>query len=569
MNWFRDLQTRTKLALTFSAVILLLVANTITAWHHLDEIFEVERALDDSLSLRVNVHSQRAALLGALVVPSDDKRDAYLAEVAEHSQLNQEIISRLKNKFRDERELLVQVEQIDSALQEIKRIRDNDVVPLIRQQKKEEAAAMIYGPQFEQVEKIRDVSRQLSTQLDAKSVANLPRAHTILLTLGGAATLVAIISVLGVSRAIATPLRKITMAADKIAEGDINVDIEEQTRRDEIGVLDQAFRRMCESLQGFTRRAQRISQGDLSSNIPPRSERDVLGAAFATMTTELRKLIQELLDAVNILASSASDIMASTSQLAASAMETATAVTETTATVEEVKQTSQVASEKARQVADSAQQSAEIARNGKASVEETVKGMNSIRGQMDTVAESILSLSAQGQSIGEIIATVDDLAAQSKLLAVNASIEAAKAGDEGKGFAVVAQEVRSLAEQSKQATTQVRGILSDIQKATSSAVLATEQGGKTVEVGVRQSAASGESINSLADSITQAAQASMQIAASSQQQFVGMDQVAQAMINIKTASVQTVASTKQAEIAAQQLHELGVKLKQLVGRFQV
>jgi methyl-accepting chemotaxis protein len=240
--------------------------------------------------------------------------------------------------------------------------------------------------------------------------------------------------------------------------------------------------------------------------------------------------------------------MASTTQLAASAAETAAAVTETTATVEEVKQTAQVSSQKAKFVADEAQQSAEIARSGKLAVDQTIEGMGDIRQQMGAVAESILSLSAQGQAIGEIIATVDDLAAQSKLLAVNAAIEAAKAGEEGKGFAVVAQEVRSLAEQSKAATLQVRAILTDIQKATSSAVLATEQGSKTVEIGVRQSTSSGESIRALAESIAGAAQASTQIAATSQQQFVGMDQVA---------------------MAAHQLHQLGQKLKELVARFKV
>ncbi len=97
-------------------------------------------------------------------------------------------------------------------------------------------------------------------------------------------------------------------------------------------------------------------------------------------------------------------------------------------------------------------------------------GMNRIREQMEGIAESIVRLSEQSQAIGEIIATVNDLAEQSNLLAVNAAIEAAQAGEQGKGFAVVAQEVRSLAEQSKQATAQVRGILSDIQKATSAAV---------------------------------------------------------------------------------------------------
>src|SRR5581483_4850456 len=96
--------------------------------------------------------------------------------------------------------------------------------------------------------------------------------------------------------------------------------------------------------------------------------------------------------------------------------------------------------------------------------------------------------------VGDIIATVEDLAQQSNLLSVNAAIEAAKAGENGRGFAVVAQEVKSLSEQSRQATTQVRTILSDIQKAAAAAVMATEQGTKAVESGGKQTEAAGESI---------------------------------------------------------------------------
>jgi methyl-accepting chemotaxis protein len=112
--------------------------------------------------------------------------------------------------------------------------------------------------------------------------------------------------------------------------------------------------------------------------------------------------------------------------------------------------------------------------------------MKHIHDQMESVAASILHLSEQSQAIGEIIATVTDLAERSNLLAVNAAIEAAKADEQGKGFAVVAQEVKSLAEQSKQATAQVRTILNDIQTAMSAAVMATEQGSKAVDAGVKQ-----------------------------------------------------------------------------------
>jgi methyl-accepting chemotaxis protein len=441
----------------------------------------------------------------------------------------------------------------------------------------ETAAKMIQGGKGKQMmDQMRKQVAEMEEEEDAlkkKRQMEADRAATMskgVIAFGGLATAI-LLAVTGnlLAKNIAEPLEKITGVAEKIAEGDLSTDFAELKRSDEVGLLAQTFQRMSRSLTVLAGRARQITDGDLTAQIKPRSERDVLGNAFANMTTELRRITQELLDAVNVLASSASEIMASTTQLAASAAETATAVTETTATVEEVKQTSQVSSQKAKFVADEAQKAVEIARTGKLAVDQTIEGMGAIRQQMEAVAESILSLSAQGQAIGEIIATVDDLAAQSKLLAVNAAIEAAKAGEEGKGFAVVAQEVRSLAEQSKQATLQVRTILTDIQKATSSAVLATELGSKTVEAGVRQSTSSGESIRALAESIAGAAQASTQIAATSQQQFVGMDQVAMAMENIKTASTQTVASTKQAETAAQQLHQLGQKLKDLVARFKV
>jgi methyl-accepting chemotaxis protein len=276
-----------------------------------------------------------------------------------------------------------------------------------------------------------------------------------------------------------------------------------------------------------------------------------------------RAITRQLGESIAQLSSSASEILATTTQVASGAAETASAVSETTATVEEVKQTAQVSSQKARFVSDSAQK---VSQTGRKSVEDAIAGMHRIQEQMESIAESIVRLSEQSQAIGEIIATVNDLAEQSNVLAVNAAIEAAKAGEQGKGFGVVAQEVKSLAEQSKQATAQVRTILGDIQKATSAAVLATEQGHKAVEAGVKQSVQASDAIRQLAESIGEAAQAATQIAASSQQQMVGMDQVALAMDNIKQASSQNVAGTRQAEVAAQSLHELGVKLGAMIGR---
>lgn len=278
---------------------------------------------------------------------------------------------------------------------------------------------------------------------------------------------------------------------------------------------------------------------------------------------------QEISEGVNVLASSSSEILAAATQVAAGAAETATAVSETTTTVEEVKQTAQLADQKAKYVSESAQKTTQVAQSGRKSVDELIQGMNRIRERMESIGESIVRLSEQSQTIGEIIATVNDIAEQSNLLAVNAAIEAAKAGEQGKGFAVVAQEVKNLAEQSKQATAQVRGILSDIQKGISTAVMAIEQGNKVVEGGVNQSSIAADSIRALTESFTESAQAATQIVVSSQQQKIGMDQVAMAMENIKQASEQNAASTKQAEAAAQNLHELGQKLKRLIEQYKL
>ena len=282
-----------------------------------------------------------------------------------------------------------------------------------------------------------------------------------------------------------------------------------------------------------------------------------------------RTITRQLRETITQLSSSSAEILATTTQVASGAAETASAVSETTATVEEVKQAAGVSSQKAKYVSESAQKVSQVSQAGRKSVEGTIQGMQRIQEQMESVAESIVRLSEQSQAIGEIIAAVNDLAEQSNLLAVNAAIEAARAGEQGKGFAVVAQEIKSLAEQSKQATAQVRAILGEIQKATGAAVMATEQGSKAVAAGLKQSGEAGESIRLLAESVTEAAQAATQIAASSQQQMVGMDQVALAMENIKQASMQNVSGTRQAEVAAQHLHELGQKLKGLAEQYKV
>jgi methyl-accepting chemotaxis protein len=278
-----------------------------------------------------------------------------------------------------------------------------------------------------------------------------------------------------------------------------------------------------------------------------------------------RAVSRPLQSATGILASTAAEIVASTNQQAASATETSAAVTQTVATVDEVTQTAEHATQRAKAVADLANRAAEIGKAGRAAVDESVSGMGQLKNQVGSISESIVALAEQAQAIGEIIATVTDIAEQTNLLALNAAVEAARAGEQGRGFAVVAAEVRSLADEAKKATVQVRQILGEIQRATSAAVTSTEHGNRQVTEGSQQLAAAGETIRTLSEAITEAAQAAAQIVASASQQAAGMAQIRQAMGNVHDATKQNLAATRQAEAAARDLNTLGTGLMELVG----
>jgi methyl-accepting chemotaxis protein len=289
----------------------------------------------------------------------------------------------------------------------------------------------------------------------------------------------------------------------------------------------------------------------------------LVGAVCAFLLN--RAISRPLQHTSSVIASGASEILAATTEQAAGANETLAAVSETVATVDEVTQTAEQAAERARAVADSAQRSAEMGKAGRRAIEESVTGMNQVRDQVESIGRSILLLAEQAEAIGEIIAAVNDIAEQTNLLALNAAVEAARAGDAGRGFAVVAGEIKGLAEQSKRSTVQVRQILGEIQRATSSAVMTTEQGTKQAMAASKQIGEAGNTIRTLADSIQEAAQSSAQIVASAGQQALGMEQIRHAVSNIHQATQQNLTASRQSEQAAQDLTKLGERLLELVG----
>jgi methyl-accepting chemotaxis protein len=535
-NFINNLSTSTKLILSFASILVLLAVLIATAYWSVAGTVQSEKKLHDNyfqvalqlVELRAGENFNRADILNMMLSPASE-----IVTIEQNIQQQSQAIDAILTKLTS----IDPDPAFQSKLQELK----NDIefyrqtrvqeIALIKAGKASEAQQMGNSVGKAQYEAIRALSVEMgntaATKISQRIVADQQVEQSAIL-------LFVIISVLAVSlaislvfilnRAIAIPLTDMARVAEQIAAGNLTAKIPADPRQDEVGMLAQAYRKMVETLR---------HSSDISL-------------------------------AASQLGSSASEILAATTQVASGTAETAAAISETTTTVEEVRQAAQLSSQKAQYVSDNAQRVAQFSQTGQQAVKETSAGMDRIRTQMETIAQTIVRLSEQSQSIGGIIASVTDLADQSNLLAVNAAIEAAKAGEQGRGFTVVAQEIKSLAEQSKQATAQVRGILSDVQRATSNVVMATEQGSKAVEAGVKQAAQAGEAIQALAETSIEAVQAAIQIVSSSQQQVVGMNQIGVAMENINQAGNQNASSMKQMEIAAQNLYELGARLMKLV-----
>lgn len=391
-------------------------------------------------------------------------------------------------------------------------------------------------------------------------------------------------------RTISTRLGQITNAAEQIASGDLSHRVQADST-DEFGQLALSFNAMADNVQvmmedrtamsttvtQYMTFVENVAKGNLTARLKTSTDQrhqntdelNRLGLYLNSMVEGLSETARQIRTVSSGVAATAAEILAATTQQNASSTEQDAAATQTMATAEQVRATVRQTAERAQAVADASQQSLAVSRAGMEAVADSVTGMRLLRERVESIAENILMLSERTQQIGEIIDTVNDIADQSKMLALNASIEAARAGEEGKGFAVVAMEVRQLAEQSRTATARVRDILNEIQQATNTAVMVTEEGSKGADAGVSLVERAGEAIRNLTSTIEEAAQSATQIAASTQQQTNGMEQLTSAMASIQHATAQAVASTRQTEESAKQLDEMARQMEQTAARYQL
>ncbi|PSC03921.1 methyl-accepting chemotaxis protein [Alsobacter soli] len=329
-------------------------------------------------------------------------------------------------------------------------------------------------------------------------------------------------------------------------------------------------RSITQPLHAFMAFVERVGEGDLGGRTATTGPEEIarLGVTLNQMVEGLRQLARQSREATENLNASAAEIRASTQEQAASVEEQLAAVQETAATVDEITHAGAQIGKRAQEVIASAQATAQTSNAGLVAVDETARAMDAIREQAEAVAENIVALSEKTQAIEEITTTVNDISERSHLLALNAAIEAAGAGESGQRFAVVAAEMKTLADQAKEATAQVRSILGDIQRGINASVMLTEEAVKRVAAGKERTDTTQRTIEEITGRVQESVQTFQQIVASTNQQQLGIEQVMGALQNIRQASQQTAAGTRQLDSAAANLSQLSQQLLTLAERYR-
>ena len=317
--------------------------------------------------------------------------------------------------------------------------------------------------------------------------------------------------------------------------------------------------------------AEEISQGNLTIDVVQRTsdEIGVLTGAFARMALNLREILTSLTEASASIASATSQINSSTEEMAAGAEEQTSQASEVASAVEEMTKTIVENSKNAGTTADTAKQAKDAAELGGTVVQETIIGMKRIAEVVNKSSETVRALGRSSDQIGEIIGVIDDIADQTNLLALNAAIEAARAGEQGRGFAVVADEVRKLAERTTKATKEIAGMIKAIQSETGGAVASMTEGTQQVGEGIKLADKAGISLNEIVRVSQMVTDMVSQIAAASEQQSSASEQISKNVEGISTVTNQTASGVQQIARAAEDLNRLTENLQQMLGKFRL
>ena len=558
MNAFNNLKTSVKLIGSFLIIAIITAVVGILGIYYLKQIDAADTRLYQNQTVPI---SQMADIAIAFQRTRVNLRDLLLAKTPTESQGYVTTITQLSDEIDQlstKYEQLILTKEMQALFDTFTKsyksfLPDRDkIMSLALGDKKEEALVLMRGDALVTAKAVEANIEAMITmkaeQAKATSDSNTATANnattTMIIIVVGAALLGIGFGII-ISNSIANPLSFLTKLARSVSVGDLVRDVSDtekdkvRLRKDEIGDISKAFDALINYMQAMGAAAASISNNDLSVIVAPKSTKDELGNAFARMITSLQKVIGQLTDSANAVASASGQLARASEQsgratnqisttiqqvakgtadqtvgvtrtassveqmsramdgVATGAQEQATAVTKASQVASRISTAIEQVTSNAQAVTRDSAEAARYSRDGAKTVKETIIGMETIRTKVGLSAYKVEEMGTRSEEIGAIVETIEDIASQTNLLALNAAIEAARAGEQGKGFAVVADEVRKLAERSSLATKEIASLIKGIQKTVSEAVSAMKESASEVESGVARANSAGEVLNNI------------------------------------------------------------------------
>lgn len=417
---------------------------------------------------------------------------------------------------------------------------------------------------------------------------------------------IGLLLILILTKVIIRQINKLNDAAQNVASGNLDVTLDLNSEN-EIGVLAVSFRKMTQSIkdgnriiveekesiaaqvedavresenqkkyltasvENIVKEMDKFAAGDLTVALKVEKDDEIgkLFSGFNEAVNNIGTMISQVSEAVAATASASSQISASSEEMASGASEQSLQTTEVASSIEEMTRTILETTKNATVALNASKEAGIVAKEGGRVVTETITGMNRIAAVVQKSADTVLALGKSSNQIGEIVQVIDDIADQTNLLALNAAIEAARAGEQGRGFAVVADEVRKLAERTTKATKEIAAMIKQIQKETEGAVSSMQEGTVEVEKGKQLADKAGKSLTDIIAGAQLAVDVVTQVAAASEEQSVTSEQISKNIDTINNITQESTTGVQQIARAAEDLNKLTNNLQELISHFKL